>query len=69
MQINPANFPATKICHFKLEVNNNNYYVLPPGSLVQPAVWRPGTALDLASQWPGTRDEPLSMHGGMRHMR
>ena len=33
------------------------------GSFAQPAVWRPGRALDLASQWPGTRDEPLSMRG------
>ena len=36
-------------------------YVQPRGSFAQPVVWRPGTALDLASQWPGTRDEPLSM--------
>ena len=41
---------------FKQGVNNN--YVLPRGSFAQPAVWHPGTALDLASQWPGTRDEP-----------
>ena len=46
------------------KVNNNYYYyVQPRGSFAQPAVWRPGTALDLASQWPGTRDEPLSMRG------
>ena len=44
-------------------------YVQPRGSFAQPAVWRPGTALDLASQWPGTRDEPLCMGGGMRHMQ
>ena len=38
-------------------------FLLPRGSFAQPAVWRPGTALDLASQWPGTRDEPLCMRG------
>ena len=43
--------------------NNNNNGVQPRGSFAQPVVWRPGTALDLASQWPGTRDEPLSMRG------
>ena len=44
-------------------VNNNDNYVQPQCSFAQPAVWRPGTALDIASQWPGTRDEPLSMRG------
>ena len=46
----------------KWNINSNNY-VQPRGSFAQPAVWRPDTALDLASQWPGTRDEPLSMRG------
>ena len=47
----------------KCFISNNNYYVQPRGSFAQTAVWRPVTALDLASQWPGTRDEPPSMRG------
>ena len=57
---------GNEIIHWKLLLGGNiiiiiNNYVQPRGSFAHPVVWRAGTALDLASHWPGTRDEPLSM--------
>ena len=53
-----------RTCYVDRVTGHNYNYVRPRGSFAPPAVWRPDTALDLASQWPGTRDEPLSMRGG-----